>query len=104
MIITVFAKKRMNKEGKPFYSYIARLPRKDGTEQTVQVKFRDSCGNPKPDDCPCCISVERKEMNLVTDDFVREDTGEVCKSYKLWVSNYVPGPMYVDHSLDEFDV
>jgi len=104
MEITIYAKKRNGNDGKSFYSYLATLPRKDGTKQTVSVKFRDDAGNPKPERCPMNIKFDRNAANMVTKEFIREDTGEVGTGYTLWVSAWEPGAPFVDHSLDDFDV
>lgn len=104
MEIAIFAKKRTTKDGKPFYSFLSTLTRKDGTAQTVTVKFRDECGSPKPEKCPMNIKVEKGNMNLASSTFTREDTGEPATSYKLWVSTWEPGSPWVDTSLDEFDI
>ena len=103
MEITVFAKKRTTKEGKTFYGYLTTLRRKDGTEQTVSVRFRESCENPKPENCPMNIIVEKRSANLSKREFIRESTGEVMNSYTLWVSEWKNGSAYVDHSLDDFE-
>lgn len=104
MEIAIYAKKRTTKDGKLFYSYLSNLTRKDGTTQTVAVKFRDECGSPKPEECPMNIEVEKEHMNLATSVFTREDTGEPATSYKLWVSAWKPGSPWVDTSLDDFDI
>lgn len=104
MEIAIYAKKRNGNDGKTFYSYLATLTRKDGTKQTVSVKFRDEAGNPKPERCPMNIKFDRGAANMATKEFVREDTGEVGISYTLWVSAWEPGSPFVDHSLDDFDV
>ena len=101
MIITIFAKKGNTKEGKVFYNYLARLKRKDGTEMPVRVKFREECGSPKADMCPCNIVVDRASANLSTREYVKEDTGEVVTAHDLWISSWNKGPEYVDHSLDD---
>lgn len=103
MEITIYAKKRTTSEGKSFYSYLSTLTRKDGTKQTVSVKFRDECGNPKPENCPMNIKFDKVKGNLSTKEFVRDDTGEVGTSYTLWVSKWEPGTPFVDHSLDDFE-
>lgn len=103
MEITIFAKKRTTKEGKTFYSYISTLNRKDGTKQTVSVKFRDECGSPKPEKCPLNIKFEKMDANLSTNDFIRDDTGEVAKSFTLWISAWEQGAPYIDKSLDDFE-
>ena len=103
MEITIYAKKRTTAEGKSFFSYLSTLTRKDGTKQTVSVKFRDECGNPKPENCPMNVKFDKGNANMTTREFVREDTGEVGTSYTLWVSAWEPGTPFVDHSLDDFE-
>lgn len=103
MEITIYAKKRTTAEGKSFYSYLSTLTRRDGTKQTVSVKFRDECGNPKPENCPMNVKFDKGSANMATREFVREDTGEVGTSYTLWVSVWEPGTPFVDHSLDDFE-
>ena len=103
MEIAIFAKKRTSNEGKTFYSYLSVLTRKDGVKQTVSVKFRDVCGNPKPESCPMNIVFDKKRANLSAKEFIREDTGEVGTSYTLWISSWELGTPYIDHSLDDFE-
>lgn len=103
MEITIFAKKRTTKDGKTFYGYISTLTRKDGTKQTVSVKFRDECGSPKPEKCPVNIKFDKSDANLATSEFVREDTGERATSYTLWVSAWENVSPYIDKSLDDFE-
>lgn len=102
MEITVFAKKRAGKDGKNFYSYLAKLLKKDGSALTVSVKFRDETGKPKPENCPMNIVVNKGDMNLSEKLYEHEDTGESAVSYTLWVSKWTEGAEYVDHSLDDF--
>ena len=103
MNLAIFAKKRTTKEGKTFYSYLSTMTKKDGSDLTVTVKFRDECGSPKPENCPVNIIVDKEHANLSSRDFVREDTGETVKSYTLWVSAWEMGAPFVDHSLDDFE-
>ena len=103
MEITIYAKKRTTSEGKSFYSYLSTLTRKDGTKQTVSVRFRDDCGNPKPENCPINIKFDKSDANLSTRKFVRFESGEVGTSHTLWVSAWEPGTPFVDHSLDDFE-
>lgn len=103
MEITIYAKKRTTKEGKSFYSYLSNLTRKDGTKLTVSVRFRDECGNPKPENCPMSIKFDKRDANLSTHKFVNFETGEVGTSNTLWVSSWEPGTPFVDHSLDDFE-
>lgn len=103
MEITIYAKKRTTTEGKTFFSYLSTLTRKDGTKQTVSVKFREDAGKPKPENCPMNIKFEKGAANMATKEFTREDTGEIGLSYTLWVSEWEPGAPFVDHSLDDFE-
>ncbi len=102
MELTIFAKKKTTNEGKTFFAYLSTLTRKDGTKQSVQVKFRESCGAPKPELCPLNIKIDKTKANLSSREFVREDSGETITSFTLWVSAWENGAPYVDHSLDEF--
>lgn len=101
MIISVFAKTGTTKDGKKFDRYIGKLTKKDGSELTVAIKFREDCGKPKS--FPCNIIVDKDNANLTHPEYVREDTGEVVKGNTLWVSAWKLGEKYVDHSLDEFE-
>ena len=107
MELTVFAKKismvdATTKKEKSFTKFLAKLPRKTGDEQTVSVKFREECGEPKANECPCNIKIEKSDCNLVRSDFEKSD-GSVYTSFTLWVSKWNKGAPYVDHSLDDFD-
>ena len=105
MEITVFAKKRQTKDGaKTFFSYLGKLTRKDGTQLTVSLKFRDECGAPASTECPMNIIVEKQDANL-SDRIIGSDreTGEAIYGHTLWVSKWKRGSDYVDHSLDDFE-
>lgn len=103
MELAIFAKKRTTKEGKGFYSYLSTLTKKTGEKLTVAVKFREDCGLPDPKKCPMIIGVAKKDANLSSREFVREDTGEAGQSFTFWVSKWDYIREYVDTSLDEFD-
>lgn len=103
MKIGVFAKKRTSRDNRPFTSYIGRLVKKDKTEVTVSINFREECGAPKPEQCPMFIEVEKKDANLVIKEVVKEDTGDVITSRVLWVSKWKPAGEFIDHSLDEYE-
>ncbi len=102
MEFTVFAKKRTMTDGKSFTSYLARLQRKDGSMQTVQVKFREECGAPKLEDCPMNVIIDKENANLVTKDYV-DKQGNTSTSHTLWVSAWKQGAEYIDTSLDDFE-
>lgn len=106
MQITVFAKKRTTKEGKLFYNYLGKLKKKDGEEITAQIKFREECGNPKADQCPMNIIVEKENCNFSTKKVEVNDEEGSTKTYirnELWVSDWSKGEEYVDHSMDDFE-
>lgn len=103
MELAIFAKKRTGNDGRTFYSYLSTLKKKDGTEQTVSVKFREECGKPKPENCPMYINVDKGNANISRKQFIREDTGEAAESVNLWVSAWEQGKPYVDTSLDEYE-
>ena len=103
MELAIYAKKRTMTNGKTFYSYLATLPRKDGTDQTVTVRFRDEAGSPDPAKCPMNIIVDKKDSNVSKRTYTTAD-GEIGTAYTLWVSAWEVGAPYIDTSLDEFDV
>lgn len=101
MEITIFAKKRLNKEGKTFITYLSTLTKKSGEKTTVSVKFKDTCTAPKPEDCPMNIVVEKQDANLASRSFVNQQ-GDAAVAYTLWVSAWSLGGEFVDTSLDEY--
>lgn len=104
-MITIFAKKRTTKDGKKsFYTYITRLIKKDGSHVVVSVNFPE---DNKPDalECPMNIDVPKGMMNLSTKTITDETTGAVIESRTLWVKEWTKSKeVYVDTSLDEFDI
>lgn len=110
MEITLFSKKRTTREGKVFYNYLSTLTKKDGTQVLCTVKFRDDCGMPKPEQCPMNILVDKDHCNLSVKKFTRQvtdpESGEITQeegmSNTLWISMWLPGGPYVDHSMDDF--
>lgn len=104
MQLTIFAKQGTSKEGKKFSIYLGRLVnRNTGEEVNVRVKFREDCGQPKAERCPMNIIVDKADANMVTSNYVVEETGEERTRRTLWVSKWSEGPAYVDHSLDDYD-
>lgn len=106
MELTIFAKKRTSKEGKSFYTYLTKLTEKTGEEVTVQVKFREDCGQPKGEKCPCNIVCDKSDLNYTEkiNKYIDEDsqTEKEATSRILWVSNWSEGSEYVDTSMDRF--
>lgn len=101
----VFASKKRSKEGREFIVYTGRLTKKtDGSEMTVRIKFREDCGAPKPDVCPCIIQFDKTGANLSSKEYIDEATGEYRTAYTLWVNAWsMTDEQYIDHSLDDFD-
>lgn len=104
MQLTIFAKNRTANDGRPFKSYFTKMTKKDGSEITAQVKFRDECGAPK--EFPCNIIVAKENANFsekektYTDAKTQEEKQTVERI--LWVSRWSEGEQYVDHSMDDF--
>lgn len=110
MELTIFAK-RKEANGTKYALYSTSLPRKDGTEDRVSVKFREECGKPDYKKCPLNIIVDKKNMNLAhgprrnkDGDFITDENGEVIDFTTLWISEWKEGSKYVDHSLDDYDI
>lgn len=107
MKVLVFGKKRQTKDGKSFTAYVTKMAKRDGSELTAGVKFREECGAPKLEECPCYIEVNKSDANLATRTAeITTADGEIrdVTQYTLWVSAWRKSDeVYVDHSLDEFD-
>ncbi len=103
MKVTVFAKRRKTEEGRQFTTYVAKLLKKDGSELSAGVKFREECGAPKAENCPMIIEIPKDKANLSPRTYTDAKTGEEKTSFDLWVSEWRESEeKYVDHSLDEF--
>ena len=103
MKVTVFAKKKFNKEGKPFTVFVGRLMKKSGELQTVTVKFREECGQPKEEKCPCIIEFDRENGNIQERSYI-DNEGNDRTALTLWLSAWkFSEEKYIDHSLDEFE-
>ncbi len=101
MEIAIFAKKRTTQEGKAFYNYLTTLTKKDGSQITAAVKFRDDAGAPKPERCPMNVFIDKHDANLQRREYA-DSMGELREAYTLWVSRWEEGEPYVDTSLDDF--
>ena len=103
METTIFAMKKYTKEGKPFTVFSGRIHKKDGSELPVTIKFRESCGSPKTENCPCILEFDKAAGNLSTRTYISR-TGEEKLAYTLWLSDWkISDKPYEDHSLDEFE-
>ena len=101
MEITIFAKKRQSNDGRTFYTYLTNLVKKStGESVTVQVKFRQDCGNPDPHACPCNIEVDKSKCNY-REKTIEQD-GKTIVSRVMWVSEWENGSEYVDDSMNDF--
>ena len=107
MKILIFSKKRQTKDGRNFTAYVTKMAKKDGSELTAGVKFREECGAPTADECPCYIEVAKENANLATKNMeVTSEDGEIrdVVQHTLWISKWEKSnEEYIDHSLDEFD-
>lgn len=99
--MAIFAKKQTRADGRVFYRYLSHLKRADGTEFSVQVRFRgDERNRPQPEACPMNIIVNRETASL-SKKMVTNADGEVFDAFTLWVGEWKEGEPYVDHSLDD---
>ena len=114
MQLNIFHKKGTSKDGRTFPIYLSTATKRDGTQISLNVKFREDAGAPDPKDCPCIIEFDKSAANLVTKDIIVEDedgekgyltdeNGEVKKRNTLWVSKWTMVGPYIDHSLDDFE-
>lgn len=105
MEISIFAKKRNTKDGKKtFYSFITKLPKKDGTSDIVNVKFPED-NAPNVDDCPLNIVISKGKANLSSRTIIDDETGKTFDSKTLWVKDWeISSTPFVDTSLDEYDI
>lgn len=103
MKLTIFSKQKTSKEtGKNYYIFLSTLTRKDGTEVTVRVHFRNECGNPDPHTCPRVIEVDKKNANIAIEKYTTTE-GEQRESKHLWVTAWKDCGEFVDTSLDDFE-
>lgn len=107
MKITIFAQKKKTKEGREFFTYLATLTKKDGSEDKVEAKFREECGAPDPKKCPLIIEVDKSDANIsekkekYTDEVGAEQ--EVTRR-RLWISAYSESEeKFIDSSLDDYE-
>lgn len=99
MRVTVFSKKKTTKEGKAFETYFGTLQKKDGTEMTTEIKFRDSVD--MPDNFPSVLVTDVRNCNLSHKKKI-EDDGTFKTFPVLWVAAADQWEEYVDRSLDDF--
>lgn len=101
MRLKVFGKQRTNKDGIQFTTYLSRITNmKTGEIISVQIKFR--MGVELPKELPIVANIEKKNANLVEEDWENED-GETGVKHVLWVSEVTSYEDYIDHTLDDFE-
>lgn len=102
MLLTIFAKKRNTKEGKPFSTFLTTLTKKTGESIVTQVKFSTECVQINPANCPMNIEVDKKDCNYSEKEI---NAGEETKiSRTLWVKNYAVAEIpFEDRSMDMFE-
>lgn len=99
MEITIYGKRKKTGTGQIFTVYLSRIPKKDGTELPVTVKFETNIQPPQQ--LPCNITIDKPDAHLSSRKYKREDTGEEQLSWTLWINRYAQGSPYVDHSMDD---
>ena len=101
MRLEIFGKQRTNKDGKPFTTYLSRITNmKTGEIIPVQIKFR--IGVEVPKELPIVANIEKKNANLVKEDWENEE-GETGVKNIIWVSEVKSYEKYIDHTLDDFE-
>ena len=108
MKVTIFAQKKETKEGKKFYTYLAKINKKDGSVDTLEAKFREECGAPDPKKCPLIIEVDKSSGSNISEkkekytDEVGEEK-EVTRR-RFWIAAWSESDeKYFDTSLDEYE-
>lgn len=102
MELTIFAKRRQSKEGKQFYQFLGTLKKKDGTDETMRVCFRD-CAVPRAESCPRNIIITKDHCNIASRSYNDKD-GNLKSAKTLWVSEWSEGRQYIDHSMDDYEI
>lgn len=108
MKVTIFAQKKKTKEGREFYTYLASIKKKDGSEDKLEAKFREECGAPDPKKCPVIIEVDKTSGSNISEkkekytDEIGEEK-EVTRR-RFWIAAWSESDeKYVDTSLDEYE-
>lgn len=110
MTMNIFGK-LVNYDGRGFNAYLTRLTNKNtGEQKSFTVKFRQSCGQPELNECPCVIEVPKGKANMTerviyddNGDPMTNDLGEIKMSRTIWVSEWSMVGAFVDHSLDDYE-
>ena len=111
MKLNIFGKE-MSYQGKRFNTYFTRLTNTaTGETKSFNVKFRQSCGEPEMNECPCIIEVPREKLNLTekviydkeTEEPVYDEEGNLKHSRVIWISQWSMVGPFIDHSLDDWE-
>lgn len=107
MKVTIFAQKKKSKDNMEFYTYLATLTKKDGSEDKLEAKFRKECGAPDPKKCPLIIEVDKDKANISeTKEAYTNEVGEEKEVIRrrLWISAYTESEeKFVDSSLEDYE-
>ena len=108
MQITDVRVRQETKEGKKFYTYLASIKKKDGSDDKLEAKFREECGAPDPKKCPLIIEVDKTSGSNIATKQVKytDEVGEEKEATRrtLWIAAYTESDeKYIDTSLDEYE-
>ena len=102
MEITIFAKKAQSLDGRNFTRFITKLLNNStGELETMSVNFREECGQPKGENCPMNIIVNKGDCNISSRTYV-DKNGDEQVGKTLWISAWESGSEYIDHSTDSY--
>ena len=105
MKATIFTKKYTSKDGRDFNIYFGKMV-KGGEEISVNFKFREDCGNPKPLECPMNIVFNKEDANYSEKvETYTDSEGNIKEALKrtIWIKTWEKGEPYVDNSLEDFE-
>lgn len=102
MELTIFCKTMKKKDGGTYPRYISRLTKKNGEEVSFAVKFEQEAGQPKPENCPCIISVEKEDASYSEKKKTR-DNGSTVIQREMFIKKWSKTDKeWVDNSMDAF--
>ena len=107
MNVVIFSQKKKTKENREFYTYLATLTKKDGSEDKLEAKFREECGAPDPKKCPIIIEVDKSDVNIsAKKETYTDEVGDEKETIRrrLWISKWTESDeKFVDHSMDDYE-
>lgn len=102
MELTIFCKTMKKKDGGTYPRYISRLSKKNGEEVSFAVKFEQEAGQPKPENCPCIINVEKEDASYSEKKKTR-DNGSTVIQREMYIKKWSKlDKEWVDNSMDAF--